>query len=239
MKPNLGLTLMLTLAVGSAMLTGSAQAPAQNTYLYIAHAAPGRNISATTNPAIPVDISVNGNCIERGLSYGDLHGPFTGPAGTFTFKVTMANTVSPCSGASVFSAPVTIAAGNTYLGIITVNASHAAIGQIYPLNLSPVPGGQARFDVANATLQNLNASVTAISPGGLSGNLSVPASSLRESFVIAGLYTGKVTDSSNIVRTGPINVEVVARDQYLYVLAGSVTNNSIQVIGPKVIRGVF
>jgi len=93
MKLNLGRTFMLTLAVGGAMLTGPAQAQAQ-TYLYIAHAASGRNVSATANPAMPVDVSVNSNCIEKGLSFGDINGPFTGPAGTFTFKVTMANTVN-------------------------------------------------------------------------------------------------------------------------------------------------
>jgi len=238
MKLNLGRTFMLTLAVGGAMLTGPAQAQAL-TYLYIAHAASGRNVSATANPAMPVDVSVNSNCIEKGLSFGDINGPFTGPAGSFTFKVTMANTISPCSGSTVFSAPVTLAAGGTYLGIITLNAANAPIGQIYPLNLAPIPGGQARFDVVNTTLQNLNASITAISPGGLSGKLSIPASSLKESGVIAGLYTGTVTDSSAIVRTGPISVEIVARNQYLYVLAGSVTNNSVQVSGPKLIRGVF
>jgi len=132
MKLNLGRTFMLTLAVGGAMLTGPAQAQAQ-TYLYIAHAASGRNVSATANPAMPVDVSVNSNCIEKGLSFGDINGPFTGPAGSFTFKVTMANTISPCSGSTVFSAPVTLAAGGTYLGIITLNAANAPIGQIYIL----------------------------------------------------------------------------------------------------------
>ena len=50
MKLNVGRTLVLTLALGSAMLAGSAQAQDTNSYLYLAHAASGRNISSGTNP---------------------------------------------------------------------------------------------------------------------------------------------------------------------------------------------
>ena len=49
---------ILLIVLGSAIISGSAMAQDQNAYLYIAHAASGRVISSTTNPALPVDMSV-------------------------------------------------------------------------------------------------------------------------------------------------------------------------------------
>ncbi len=78
---NLRRALVITIALGSAMLTGSAQAQDSNSYLYLAHAASGRNISAGTNPEVPIDVSVNGNCIAGGLSFAEIRGPFAIQAG--------------------------------------------------------------------------------------------------------------------------------------------------------------
>ncbi len=56
-------------------------------YLYLVHAAPGRNVSATTNPALPVDVQVNNKCVLKGVAFGDVAGPFTLPAGSYSLKV--------------------------------------------------------------------------------------------------------------------------------------------------------
>src|SRR5436309_11367142 len=45
-----------------------------NAYLYIAHAAGGRNISSTTNPEYPLDLSIGGICVAKAVPYGDVLG---------------------------------------------------------------------------------------------------------------------------------------------------------------------
>jgi len=216
-------------------------APAQSTYLYIAHAAPGRNVSATPapNPEYPVDFSVNGICLAQGISFGEIRGPLSGPAGTYTVQFTGANSATPCKGNPVLSASVTLAPGATYFGVLTVDASNHVIGQIYSANLTPVDAGTGRFEVINATVDTLNTPLYNRNNGGLVGSLTVPASTIVDGFASSGIYTTHITDASNKVLVGPIDVQVEPRDSYLYVLAGSTTNQSVQLIGPLIIRGVF
>jgi len=222
------------------MLSLPTQAQDTNPYLYIAHAASGRNISSTTNPEFPVDISVDGYCLVKGESFGEIKGPLAGPAGDYGFVVSPANSALPCSNPAVYSVTVPLAAGSTSLGIITLDASSHIIGQLYGLDLSTVPAGSGRVVVANATQQSLSATLTNSGSGGGSASVSIAANSDEESYAPAGEYTGSVyLDGSTTPVIGPLNVAIASRDLYLYVLAGSATNESLQLIGPKVIRDVF
>jgi hypothetical protein len=213
---------------------------AQNSYLYIAHAAPGRNVATVPvpNPEFPVDFSINGLCIAQGITFGEIRGPLTGPAGTYTVLFTAANVAAPCKGNPVFSSSVTLAAGTTYFGVLTLNASNHLIGQIYSANLTPVTVGTGRIEIINATLNSLNTALFTTS-GKLVGALTAPPSAITDGFASSGLYTATIEDSSNKLLIGPVNVQVEPRNSYLYVLAGSTANQSVQLIGPAVIRGVF
>jgi hypothetical protein len=225
--------------LGIALIATSAAA--QSTYLYIAHAAPGRSVSAVPapNPEYPVDFSVNGICLAQGISFGEIRGPLSGPAGTYTVQFTAANSATPCKGSPVLSASVTLATGTTYFGVLTVNASKQVIGQIYSANLTPVPAGTGRFEIINATLDTLNTALYNRNNGGLVGSLTVPASTITDGSASSGLFTANIADASNNVLVGPVDVQVEPRNSYLYVLAGSTTNQSVQLIGPIVIREVF
>lgn len=239
MKFELGRTFTLILSFTAAMFAGSAQAENGNTYLYIAHAVSGRNFSAIANPELPVDIKVNGVCVAKGISFGDINGPYSAPASRFTFDVSMANTGSPCTNTTIYSTSATLSAGTTYLGVLTLDAGNELTAQLYEANLFQVPFGQSRILVANATTQDLNAVLTTQSGGG-AGSVNVPASSIREGIAVAGLYTSSIyLDSSNTWEAGPVNVQIGSRNVYIYVLAGSASTDSVQIIGPKVIRDVF
>lgn len=240
MKLRLTPIIMSIFALGSAGFASSAQAQDSNSYLYIAHAASGRNVSSTANPAFPVDIKMNDTCIVTGESFGDIRGPFSGTAGTFNFVISTANSATPCSNPAIFTAAVSVTAGNTYLGVITLNTANNIVGVTYPINLSAIPAGQARVLVANAALQNLTATLAEDPSGAPEGSLSVPAGHALEGAPPVGLLTTSIwLEGTTTLETGPARVQVEARNMYLYVLAGSATNNSVQLIGPKVIRDVF
>jgi hypothetical protein len=218
------------------MVVGSTQAHSQNTYLYIADAASGRALSPNANPALPLDVSVDGVCIAKGISYGDILGPYSGAAATYNFVFYTAQTGAPCSGAVAYSATVALAADTTYIGVLSVNASKVLAGQIYTADLSPIPTGYGRYQIINATPAPLNASITTIygtsaitvEPGVLQGGLLNP-----------NIFTSSIKDFFNNVLAGPITVEVSQRNAYLYVIAGSADDQSVQYLGPKIIRGVF
>lgn len=221
----------------SAMFLGSAEAQDTNTYLYIVDAASGRNISPTANPAYPVDISANGVCIVKGEAFGGIVGPFTGPPTAYTFDVSVANTQTPCSNPPVFTvANISLAAGVTYFGIVTLDASNNVTGQIYPADFSSIPAGQSRVVIANSTGQNL----TAVLKGHPELNVEIAAGSIEEATVMSGRYSGSIyLQGTDTLEAGPASIDAMSRDLYFYVLAGDASNNSVQIIGPKVIKDVF
>jgi hypothetical protein len=229
-------TFALLAGLGSAILASYAHA--QNSTLYVAHAAPGRAISSTTNPEYPVDFSANGICLAKGIAFGDIRGPLTGPAGTYNVKFTIANSAFPCFGTPVFSASVSLAAGSTYIGVLTLDASNHVTGQIYASNLTALPAASlSRIEIVNATTAPLTAALS--NTQGPVGTVGVSPSTIMDVDLFAGLFTGTILDANKIPQVGPVNVQLEQRNMYLYVLGGSATNFTVQLIGPKAIRGIF
>jgi uncharacterized protein DUF4397 len=241
-------TIMGRLLIPGGLLLGTMLATPihAQTYLYIAHAASGRNISATANPAYPIDISIDGNCVVKGLTFGEITGPLSGAAGSYHFVISPANTGSPCASPAVYSVEsAPLADGTTYFGIVTLDSSNALIGQIYGADFSSIPIGQSRVMVANATDQNLSASLKD-HPGQdhhrckPNANVDVAADSIAEADAPSGSYEGSIyLSGTDTWEAGPVSTNLQSRDLYFYVLAGSTSNNSVQIIGPKVIKDVF
>src|SRR5271156_1017812 len=90
----------LCLALGASALADS------NAYLYIVHGIPGRDIADNLNPGLPIDISVNGECLIRGLTFGNTSGPLTLAAGTYDAQISPANTLAPCTNAAMLDSQV-------------------------------------------------------------------------------------------------------------------------------------
>ncbi len=65
------------------LILGVSAFAADNAYLYIVHAVPGRDIADNVNPGLPIDVLINGKtCLARGLTFGNSAGPFTFTAAT-------------------------------------------------------------------------------------------------------------------------------------------------------------
>ena len=224
----------LLAVLGSAFIVNRAQA--QNAYVYVAHAASGRAVSSAANPELPVDFAVNGTCIAKGITFGQIAGPWSWPAGLYGIQFTAANTVTPCSGSAVYTSWIMVAAGSTYIGVLTLDASNNVIGQLYMPDLTSIASGQGRIEVANASLDTLSASISGTNGTNTAG---VAPGNILEAAAPAGLYTSTILTQSNQVVVGPVNVQIEQRNWYLYVMTGSTATNSVQLIGPKVIRGVF
>jgi len=163
------------------------------------------------------------------------------PAATYAVNVTVADATNPCGGASSFSAGVALAAGSTSMGIITINSAQQVSGQIVPVDLSPVPAGRVRAIVANTTTDALTGTIT--QGDGTSTPLSadVPAGTVSRISVVTGLWNLSFypQGTSTAAVEGPTEFELVSRSVYLMVLAGSSANNSVQLIGPHMIKDVF
>ena len=240
MKFRLKTSIPILVALTCAGLSHPANAVDSNAYVYIAHAAAGRNISSTTNPEYPVDIAMGGHCVAQGLSFGEIRGPFTQPAGNYTVRMSVANAVNPCGGAAVFSATVALAAGSTSMGMIEVNSAHQVMGQLLAVDLSAVPVGRGRLIVANVSPNNLTGVLTVGDSNSSPISQNFAAGTVTEVLPGGGEYSATVyPEGSSTAASGPIELNLVSRNVYLVVLAGSTSNGSVQIIGPQVIRGVF
>ena len=136
--------LLLTGFASSQALAG--EAPAS---IYIVHGIPGHDLSTTLDPALPVDIQVDGSiCLVTGLKFGDIAGPFTIPANTYSVAILAANTVAPCTGTTLLGpASVTITAGENASVVAYLSATGAPGVKKFENDLSPTPNGDSRLIV--------------------------------------------------------------------------------------------
>ena len=85
---------------------------AQNASIRVVHGIPGPDVSPDLDPALPVDVLVNDAvCLVSGFNFGEIAGPFSIPGGTYNVKVSLADSLEPCSGDAVIAADVPFAAG--------------------------------------------------------------------------------------------------------------------------------
>lgn len=226
----------------------TAHAADTNAYLYIAHAAAGRSISTTTNPEFPVDIALGGHCIAQGVSFGEIRGPFTLPAGPYSVRVSVADAVNPCGATPNFSSSVSLGAGTTSMGYIGVNNAHQLFGAIFAINLNATGTsglGSSRAVVVNTTPDNLTATLTqgdskVGDPNSMPLSASFPAGIVTTTSVIPGEYTLTVfPQGSTTAVTTPSEFDIGGRSVIVLLFSGSTADNTVQVIGPKAIRAVF
>lgn len=240
---------MVVFFVVSAFLVLSHLADAQdpNGYLYIAHAAPGRNVSSVANPAYPVDVSIGGNCVAQGATYGEIRGPFTLTAGSYAVVVSVANSAKPCSNSSAFSTSVTLTAGIASLGVISFNSANQLAGTITRIPWSATATTNSRLVVVNVTADALTALLyhgdNFNVPGQLAASANFAANSITTVRAPVGEFTLALSPQVSppgppLTLAGPLRLDLGAQNIYLMVFAGSAAN-SVQVVGPAVIQGVF
>ncbi len=238
MKVRLQQLIPLSVALVCAAVSHPAQAQDPNAHLYLGNAVPGRNISTTTNPEYPVDISMGGHCIAQGLSFGETRGPYTTPPGTYAFSISVANALSPCSSPAFFSASLSLVAGGSYMGMASLNSSNQATGTAFAVDLSAVPVGQSRLIVFNTTKDNL----TGVFFVGDSTTASQTSYFNAGTQVVFNLPNGEYSETlyqGSTVATGPFELGIGSRSVYVMILAGSAANGSVQVVGPQVIKDVY
>ncbi len=93
-------------------LTHASVSLAQGT-AYVVHGIPGEDLGL--DPALPVDVSLNGVCTLQGIEFGDIVGPVGLDAGLYDIDIALANPHTPCSNEPVLMAPgIEIEDGENY-----------------------------------------------------------------------------------------------------------------------------
>lgn len=217
----------------AAALVFSAAAPAQDAAsVRIVHGIPGLDVSPGVDPALPVDILVNDAiCLQSGFVFGEIAGPYTLPAGTYDVKVSLANTLEPCSNAAVIAAPVPIEAGENATIIAHLTEDGMPTASKFVNDVTPSAAGTARViahHTAAAPAVDINVAFgfprnTATIPNASNGAQAaaeLPVGSINVGFAPAG------TRDTLFVRTVRLRGDLT----YVAYAVGSLANGTFDLI---------
>jgi len=139
--------LTLTLAVLCAALSTASLASS----MYLVQGIPGRDYAAATDPVFPLDILLNDEvCYVHGLPYGNIIGPLTFDPGSYNVKVSIANSLAPCSNSPLIDRAVTIEARTDISAVLALDEAGKPTLLTFTNDLSPVTTGMARVLFAQA-----------------------------------------------------------------------------------------
>ena len=221
------------------LVLGAFSFASDDAYLYIVHGIPGRDIADNLNPGLPIDILVSGDCLVRGLTFGNTSGPLSFSAGTYAVQISLANSLAPCTNAALIDSQVTLAAGASVSAVAAISGGEPALLQ-FAGNLTPVTPGYARFVlVQSADAGALQATLTELgvkdpktftisaSPGKQQG-INVPD----------GTYLVQVFASGSTTVFATEQIEMADQTSNFAYAVGEASNNSVGLIN-KTVRDVF
>lgn len=114
--------------------------------MYFVQGIAGRNYAAATDPAFPVDILLNDEvCYVHGLAFGSISGPLTFLPGTYNVKVSIADSLAPCSNSPLIDKPVEIDAKSDYSAVLTLNEDGTPTLLTFTNDLTPVAANTGRL----------------------------------------------------------------------------------------------
>jgi hypothetical protein len=228
------------------LVTGLAATPAayaQSTASFVVvHGIPGRDVAATLDPALPVDVLVGGKyCLLQGLTFGSIAGPFDVPAGSYSVAISLANPIAPCTNSPVITATATLTAGEFGSIVAALSTAGAPTAEIYPIDVTPVGAGKQRLITAHAA-DAPEVSVQAVSIGKPKETLKFKLSPGKENestAATASAFSVTATPVGGKTKIGPVTVEA-GGDQSVVLLyaVGNATSGSLTILS-KVLPDVF
>jgi hypothetical protein len=124
---------------------------ADNAYLYLVHGIPGRDVSASTDPQFPVDVQLNGDvCYSHGLAFGAVAGPLTLAPGSYEVRVSVANSLAPCSNPALIDTTVTLGSGKDVSAVVALSETGTPTLLTFTNNVFPVGASVGRVFFAQA-----------------------------------------------------------------------------------------
>jgi hypothetical protein len=143
--------LTLALALLCVAATSPAAFASENAYMYLVQGVPGLDYSSSTDPEFPVDVLINNEtCYIHGLTFGTITGPLTLVPGSYDVKISVANSLAPCTEAPLVDSTVTLDGGKNVSAVFALSSTGAPTIDTFSNNFSAVSVGNARISFALA-----------------------------------------------------------------------------------------
>jgi hypothetical protein len=218
---------------------GAARAQTAPASFFVVHGIPGRDVGATLDPLLPVDVLVGGKyCLLQGFTFGSIAGPYDVPPGTYTVAISLANPLAPCSNTPVISGSVALKSGEFGAVVAALSTSGAPAAEVYALNVSAIGAGKQRFMVAHAA-DAPEVEVKAVSLGKSPEKVAFKlAPGAEKSVVVPTKPAFSLTATAGTTVIGPVTVDLGDQGLALVFAVGSATTGSATLL-TKVIPDVF
>lgn len=216
---------------------GAGEAHAAASFIVV-HGIPGRVLSSSTDPALPVDVSVAGKCLLPGFTFGTITNPIDVPAGTYPVAISLANPISPCSNSAVISTSVTLNDGSFSAIVAQVSTAGAPSAAVYPVDVSSIPVGKQRFvtvHAADAPAVVAKVASAGADPESVSFKLAPGAVNVQ---VVPRRYSFTAIVSAGSAAFGPLVVQGGDRSLFFIAAVGTAAGSEVSLLG-KVIPGVY
>jgi hypothetical protein len=232
MKNRIGFAFVLGLLCAVCSTAGFASS------MYIVQGIAGRDYAVHTDPAFPVDVLLNDEvCYVHGLPFGNIQGPLTFEAGTYNIKVSIANTLAPCSNSPLIDRSVTIEPETDISAVITLNESGEPTLLTFTNNLAPVAANNARVLFALAANSAPVQVVLANSSTGKTYTYTATRGALLDVAVPAGLYSVEIKQGTTTLAGNGMLFLDSQSVNLLYAL-GQAGNNTV-VLETRTLRDVI
>lgn len=226
MKNRIRLVFGLTLLC---MALTTALSASENAYMYLVQGVPGRDYTATTDPQFPVDVLINDEtCNVRGFTYGSIQGPFTFVPGTYDVKISVANTLAPCSNAPIVDSSVTLASGQNVSAVFSLNNSGAPALSTFTNSFSAISANNARVLFALAADSSTVQLVLVNTTTKKQYTYSVKSDALLITTLPSGSYTVEVNQGTTTL-VPSTSVDLSSQSATLLFATGEASNNTVNL----------
>jgi Domain of unknown function (DUF4397) len=208
-------------------------------YLYIVHGIPGRDIADNLNPGLPIDILISGDCLVRGLTFGNTSGPLSFSPGTYDVQISSANSLAPCTNAPMIDSQVTLTAGASVSAVAALSGGRPAVLH-FADDLAPVIPGNARFVLANsADAPTLQATLTQLYvKNPKTYTITASPGAQKAAIVPAGTYLVRVVAAGSSTVLASEQIDLGDQSATFTYASGEAANNSVGLVN-RAVRDVF
>ena len=213
----------------------SAPAGAQSlAQVFVIHGIPGQDVSGAPRD-LPVDVSVNGACALPNFRYGQIVGPLSLTAGTYTVAVHFPATGSCTSAAVIGPAQVPLAAGENATLLAHLTGTGTLTASKFVNDLRQTPAARARVVVhhtANAPAVDFYLTTQFGNTLATRGLATSVVNGEATTLPVAGQSTQfAITAAGQAAAAfGPAGLSLQPNRAYLLYVVGSLANNSLGVI---------
>ncbi len=227
-------TTVLSLFATALVVAGTskvANADGHEATAFVVHGIPGGDLGLA--PALPVDVSVNGNCALPGFTFGEIVGPLPLPADVYDIAISLANEDTPCGDDPVIEATVELMGGVNYSIVAHLTEDGSPTASLFENDVTPTGRGKARA-IVNHTAAAPAVDISIRRDGPNSPGLDVfdfVNGDQATAEVRPGEWNVSIAPAGDDMPVfGPVTVELRPYSAYLIFAVGSVDTGSFTLL---------